>query len=1108
MTAFFGRKTNSQRTLSRLMMTSALVAAGTMVLSSSAFAADPWADVTGSGFTNTSGGANTTNIAATTANGKATGRGNLDILEGQTVNIDAKLFVAYDNRTTIQTSILGHLNSNGTVVLVDRNGVLFGKNSVVNVGSLIASTGYLDTVKALGNNDDSLIFSNFGTADIVNNGSIQATGLVAFVAPTVRNAGVINANLGKVSLDAGNTTATVDLYGDGLVEFAPDTTNTKLKFLSENTGSITAGKIQMTAAAASSVVNSVVNMQGVLTANSAIVNAKGEIVLSAGKVVLGSASVKSPAVKGNTKVTATQLELGLTIDGDISGSSKTVNVLSTKAKIAQGLTAVAENGTVNVAAGTYNEHLVLDKAGVTLNGANAGKSANGTRGAETIINPNSPGIEITADGVTVDGLTFADALSSDGYGIFVNGADDVTLQNNIIRNTAQSGIYALGASGLTVANNNIGGTGVVGNIGADGIHLLNTTGALITGNNISNTTSPKNEIGSGVFVENSSGTVVDSNVINNVAWDGVKVLESDDTIVNANTISNTGRAGVAVSYSAGTMVLSNVMNNLARWGVWSTHNEGTLIGANFIKTVGAHGIFSDLDTDTAIAVNQISGVKHDGIVAQNSSGAMIIFGNNVGGTGAANNIKGNGISVYNADGAIIDSNTVANVQSLADYVGSGIYVQQSNDVTINNNDVYKVGWDGIRVDGGDNYQITDNKVTTAGRAGIAISNTTNSTVEGNKLTDLKVWGIWSTLNGSLDIFDNAISYVSQRHGIISSQDNDLSIDGNTIIGTLRDGVHIVEGTGVSITDNNIGATGAAGNIQGDGVNIYLSDDVTVSGNTIANVISRADEMGSGVYSMNSDNVTISGNTIYNVGWDGVKVKEGDDVVVSGNTISNTGRSAVAASYATNVSILGNIANNMGAWGVWSTHNDGIEISGNDLKTISAHGIFSDIDTDIVIDGNTVAGVKHDGIHVQKTSGSVEITNNKVGSTGAANNIKGDGIYLNDADGALVDGNIVANIQSLADFIGSGIYAENSDDVTVTNNTIYKTGWDGIKVRAGDNFYVAGNMIHDTGRAGVAVSEATNSTVENNTMYNLKLWGVWSTLNDGLDIAGNTMVCPL
>jgi hypothetical protein len=104
-------------------------------------------------------------------------------------------------------------------------------------------------------------------------------GLVAFVAPNVVNNGLIQARLGKVQLASGDTFA-LDLYGDGLINLeASDTLTSQLV---RNGGIIAAegGKVLMTAAAAGEVVNSLINMDGIISATS-IAEHNGEIVIFA-----------------------------------------------------------------------------------------------------------------------------------------------------------------------------------------------------------------------------------------------------------------------------------------------------------------------------------------------------------------------------------------------------------------------------------------------------------------------------------------------------------------------------------------------------------------------------------------------------------------------------------------------------------------------------------------------------------------------------------------------------------------------------------------------------------------------------------------------------------
>ena len=126
-------------------------------------------------------------------------------------------------------------------------------------------------------------------------GTITATsgGFAALVAPGVRNSGTITATLGTVALASGNS-FTLDMYGDKLITLAVGdqiaskvidvATGRPLKSLVSNTknGMLSAngGRVELTAAAARAVVDSVINTRGVIRANS-IGRHNGMIVLNA-----------------------------------------------------------------------------------------------------------------------------------------------------------------------------------------------------------------------------------------------------------------------------------------------------------------------------------------------------------------------------------------------------------------------------------------------------------------------------------------------------------------------------------------------------------------------------------------------------------------------------------------------------------------------------------------------------------------------------------------------------------------------------------------------------------------------------------------------------------
>ena len=192
------------------------------------------------------------------------------------------------------SEIMGTLTANGRVFIINRDGILFGPGSVVN------TAGFLATTNDIKNADFMAGRYNFNIpgrpdASIVNQGRITATsgGFAALVAPGVRNSGTITATLGTVALASGNS-FTLDMYGDKLITLAVGdsiankvidvATGRPLKSLVSNTksGTLSAngGRVELTAAAARAVVDSVINTKGVIRADS-IGRHNGMIVLNA-----------------------------------------------------------------------------------------------------------------------------------------------------------------------------------------------------------------------------------------------------------------------------------------------------------------------------------------------------------------------------------------------------------------------------------------------------------------------------------------------------------------------------------------------------------------------------------------------------------------------------------------------------------------------------------------------------------------------------------------------------------------------------------------------------------------------------------------------------------
>jgi filamentous hemagglutinin family protein len=279
---------------------------------------------------------------AATVSGTGTGNvtvnqsSNRAIINWQTFNIGAGESVRFNqpgssaialNRVTGglgPSEIMGTLTANGRVFVINRDGVLFGPNAVVNTAGFLAST------HDIRNEDFMAGRMNFNIpgrpdASIVNLGRITATsgGFAALVAPGVRNSGTITATLGTAALVSSGNGFTLDLYGDRLITLSVNdqvasrvidvATGKPLASLVTNDGRIRAngGRVELTAAAARTVIDSVINTSGVIQANS-IGRRNGMIVLSAGTASTKPAGAPTQVIRISGTVSAAGKRKGTT----------------------------------------------------------------------------------------------------------------------------------------------------------------------------------------------------------------------------------------------------------------------------------------------------------------------------------------------------------------------------------------------------------------------------------------------------------------------------------------------------------------------------------------------------------------------------------------------------------------------------------------------------------------------------------------------------------------------------------------------------------------------------------------------------------------------------
>lgn len=236
--------------------------------------------------------------------------GNFDIAAGETTKfIQPSTSAIAINRVVNSsqiTSINGNLVANGKVLVLNPNGVLIGPQGNIDVAGFIASSADVDTNSFM-SGASTLNFNKAGRADAVveNQGriTIDDQGLGLLVAPTSRNSGVIEGNLARIQIGAGDTFG-VDLYGDGLLHLAVEDSDATRELKAENTGTIVANasRVLMTAAAANDVVTSVINHTGVIEAKRLVAKG-GEVILTgAGATVQVSGKIDASGKTGGGNI--------------------------------------------------------------------------------------------------------------------------------------------------------------------------------------------------------------------------------------------------------------------------------------------------------------------------------------------------------------------------------------------------------------------------------------------------------------------------------------------------------------------------------------------------------------------------------------------------------------------------------------------------------------------------------------------------------------------------------------------------------------------------------------------------------------------------------------
>jgi filamentous hemagglutinin family protein len=746
------------------------------------------------------------------------------------------------------TQILGHLNANGQVYLINPNGVLFGSGAQVNVGGLVASTLDLNDTSL---NGSSRTFSGSGTGSVINQGTIAAAsgGYVALLGNHVANQGTITAQLGTVALGAGSV-VTLKFSGSSLVGVQVD--QSTLNNLAENGGLVVAdgGTVIMSAGAADALLASVVNNTGVIEART-VENHNGTITLlggmTAGQVNVGGTldasapnggnggaietSAAQVHVAGNANIT-TAARLGLAgtwlIDpqdftvsasgGDITGSTLSSELANNNITLESSQGGSSGSGNVNIndtVSWSANTTLTLTasnnvnvNANVTAIGATAG----------LVINPNTAnGVETASGGGALNVAANTAITLSGNHANLSIANSSINLSTGAVINLPGSNpslsiagqtyavINSLGTAGSTTGtdlqgiNGNLSGDYALGgNIDASATSSWNSGAGFLP---IGTSSTPFNGIfnGLGHTISNLSINRPSTNYVGLFGYGGASSVFENVGLVGGSV------SGFAGSYSGG------------GGGPNPHYGAGALVGVSFGQVSNA---YSTASVSGNAWVGGLVGISQGSINNSHATGTVTGGGWITGGLAGAN---------Y---GAISNSYSTGNVTGTTLYTGGLVGAQQFS-ASISNS--YATG-----------------QVSGAGPVGGLLGFNFNGASVGNSYATGRVSGTSSKIGGLVGSnYGSATIANSYATGNVSGTSEVGGLVGWNTYGNTGNPNHL----GASAISNSYATGQVNGTSQAGGL-VGLNQGSSVSNSYAVGQVSGSSQLG-GLVGVNSSGGTVT-----------------------------------------------------------------------------------------------------------------------------------------------------------------------------------------------------------------------------------------------------------
>lgn len=288
----------------------------------------------------------------------------------------------------------------------------------------------------------------------------------------------------------------------------------------------------------------------------------------------------------------------------VRGSSAAViNVPDDYLTIQEAMYAAISGDTIRVAAGTYNEDIIM-ASGVVLQGDGADSTV--------IIGSGNKHVVEGANDSKIDGFTIHNPGTANAV-VHGNKANNFIVSNNIITSDAYyASIYLKGCSAIFEFNNisnSGGGSGFICTRDSS----YDKDSSIIRNNNISNclhgirldyanteidnnTISDNEEVG--IWIKYSSSSSIHDNIISRNNYFGIWCNSSP--IITNNTIFDNYPCGIIVNGSCSPQIEKNIIYSHIYSGIHSQYDASPLVKHNLIFCHGHGGIIIDTSSPTII----------------------------------------------------------------------------------------------------------------------------------------------------------------------------------------------------------------------------------------------------------------------------------------------------------------------------------------------------------------------------------------------------------------------------------------------------------------------------------------------------------------------------